>query len=117
MSGASTQRIAQASHPQTKETLEAVGKGVKLFLSQEQKPVCPSWAHIPRTYSFNPLSFCLPLMLGTPKYPQGLTFKFYLGFNNFGGHLSAFGRFEVRRFFTRSFASGPCLAPKSVGEQ
>jgi hypothetical protein len=43
MFGAAKQRVAQASHPQTKEKLETVWKGVKSC------------------------SLCLLLMLGTPK--------------------------------------------------
>jgi hypothetical protein len=56
-------------------------------------------------------------MLGTPKYLIGLAFKSFLGFKNFLGHLSAFRRFNVRSFFSRFFASGPCLAQISVGEE
>jgi hypothetical protein len=49
---------------------------------------------------------------GYYQTPPGLEFKFYLGFKNFGGHLSAFRLYEVRRFFSRF-----CNAPRSVGEQ
>jgi hypothetical protein len=60
MSGASTQRITQASHPQTKETLVAVGKGVngREPLPESRTKACLSelgiMAYIPRTYASNP---------------------------------------------------------------